>query len=79
MDADLDRIEFGQDDDMRCILVGRRLPFRYGKATFQVCPGSIHIIIKADSLTDKTMNALEAKRSSAWGRFWRAVGGVLRS
>ena len=68
---EIDRIEFSSDkDDDRVIAVGRGLPFRFGKATVDVHGTTMHITIKADSLTTRAMVDADLIGASWLRRSW---------
>ena len=75
--GELERIEFGHEDDERVILVGRGIPFRYGKAAiiYTQGEGALSIRIKPDPLTEKSMNAERLMRRSWLERLFDFVRG----
>ncbi len=73
-DAFIDRIEFGQGDDDRVIIVGTDLPFRFGKIEdiriFKDA-GMLTIRISRDTITEASVDAspkpsLLARLKASW-------------
>ena len=71
--GELERIEFGHGDDTRCILVGKGIPFRFGKMhELRYSGGAIHIYIKPDQFTERAMQT-----PGRWGRVVASLRGFM--
>lgn len=73
----IDRIEFGQGNDPRVILVGTGLPFRFGKIErLQITgseenPNRLTLVVSRDTLTEAAVEAPEER--SFFSFLWSLV------